>query len=208
MTVTAELIPTVADPVRGESREFHWTTDLFYRAADAGVFAEPSRLELIHGRIIEKMPQSPLHRAARIRVSRVLRTVLEPAFTVAEECPIHIAFDGEPVPDIVVLRGTAAEDIRRHPVPDEVALLVEVAVSSLDSDIGEKAVLYAQAGIADYWVVVPEAAKIIVHRKPTPDGYASVTTFGQEDVLAPLAAPEAVCKVREMLGEGISAPQR
>ena len=51
--------------------EFHWTATAFYQAERLGVFKEPNQLELIHGRIIEKMPQGPLHRAA-VSVSAVV----------------------------------------------------------------------------------------------------------------------------------------
>ena len=151
--------------------DHHWTADQFYRAADAGVFDDPGRLELIHGRIVEKMPQGSLHRACRVRVSRRLRSALASPLDVVDECPIHIAFDGEPIPNIVVLKGMVADDPERHPSPQVVALLVEVSVSSEEYDLGEKALLYAQAGIAEYWVVLPERGQVLVHRGPTPEGY-------------------------------------
>ena len=40
-----------------------------------------------------------------------------------------------------------------RPLAEDVLLVVEVADSSLGFDTGEKADLYAAAGIADYWVV-------------------------------------------------------
>ncbi len=187
---------------RGEtaSQEYRWTTDRFYRAANAGVFDDPSRLELIYGKIIEKMPQSSLHRAVRLRISRLLRPMFAPSLTVADECPIHISFDGEPVPDIVVLRGAVAEDPVRHPAPEDAALLIEIAVSSAGYDTGGKTLLYAQAGIADYWVVLPDRGQVVVHREPSEAGYVFVQALTLEDTVAPLAAPEAVLPVRELLG--------
>ena len=181
--------------------EFHWTATAFYQAERLGVFKEPNQLELIYGRIIEKMPQGPLHRACRVRISRRLRAALAAPLDVVDECPIHIAFDGEPVPDIVVLQGMEADDPERHPTPEDVRLLVEVAVSSEEGDLGDKALLYAQAGIADYWVVLPEKSQIVVHRAPSPDGYTSVMTLGVGETIAPLAAPDGVLAVSVLLGE-------
>ncbi len=200
------MTTTIAGPATKETspsapREYRWTADAFYQAAAAGVFADPARLELIHGRIIEKMPQGSLHRAGRLRISRLLRSALEPALAVADECPIHIAFDGEPVPDIAVLYdAAAAEDTARHPAPEDVALLVEIAVSSEKPDQSAKALLYAQAGVGDYWVALPEAGEIVVHRDPTLDGYQSVTRVGEEGAIAPLAASASVLSVRKLLG--------
>lgn len=182
------------------SRDYRWTADRFYRAAAAGVFDDPGRIELIHGRLVEKMPQGSLHRGSRIRISRLLRLVLPPALEVADECPIHIAFDGEPVPDIMALRAGSAEDIAQHPSPEVVALLVEVAVSSEPSDLGEKSLLYARAGIGDYWVVLPEREQIIVHRDPSSDGYRSVMTLGPSAIVSPLVAEDAMLSVRDLLG--------
>ena len=65
---------------------------------------------------------------------------------------------------------------------------MEVAVSSVDNDLGDKALLYAQAGITDYWVVLPEERAVVVHREPTPQGYGSVTRLTETDTLTPLAA--------------------
>lgn len=132
-----------------------WTVDAFYQALDAGAFEHPERLELIHGRIIEKMPQSALHANVVEYLTDCLRAALSPRFRVRDEKPIHIAFDDEPVPDITVVEGRIQDIHQPHPQPDEVALLVEVAISSEESDLGEKALLYAQAGIGDYWVVLP-----------------------------------------------------
>ena len=58
------------------------------------------------------------------------------------------------------------------------------------SDLGGKALLYAQAGIMDYWVARPEEGRVMVHRDPTPEGYGSVTRFAETDTLTPLAIPD------------------
>lgn len=179
--------------------EYHWTAEEFYRAAAAGAFDDPDRLELIHGRLIRLM-QGERHANLRARMSRRLRRALEPPLFVRDENPLHIAFDGEPVPDLML---TYQEEYAgRHPEPEEVALLVEVAVSSAEYDLGEKALLYAQAAIADYWVVLPEREQIVVHREPSPDGYRVVTTLGVLDVVSPLAAADVTLTVQDLLGRG------
>ncbi|MBV9851601.1 MAG: Uma2 family endonuclease [Armatimonadetes bacterium] len=200
MSVTSPAPRHAAGP---RNNEFHWTTDRFYRAAAAGVFDDPGRLELIHGRIIEKMPYSPRHTALIGHIAKRLRAVLNSAVTVRAEAAIHIAFDGEPIPDISVIRGDDLDYLARHAAPEDVVLLVEVAISSERGDLGEKALLYAKAGISDYWVVLPEAGEIVVHRDPTEEGYQSVTRVGEDGAIRPLAAPEAVLSVRDLLGEGM-----
>lgn len=178
-------------------RPYHWTVEAFYRAFEAGVFGPDARLELIHGRIIEKMPPSPLHTSISNIIADLLRAAL-PALTVRVEGAVHIEFDGEPIPDVSAVIGTNRDYLARHPVPAEVALLVEVAISSAEYDLGEKALLYAQAGIADYWVALLGENAVVVHRDPTPEGYGSVVRLHADAAISPLAAQEAVLPVREL----------
>ena len=183
-------------PTTFSAGDRHWTAEEFYRAASAGYFEDPDRLELIHGRL-NRLMQGERHADVRARVSRRLRPALDPPLFARDENPLHIAFDGELIPDVMFLYEEEYEG--RHPEPQEVALLVEVADSSVDYDLGEKALLYAQAGITDYWVVLIEAQAIVVHREPTPDGYQSVTRLAEAATLSPLAAPEAVWTVNALL---------
>ncbi len=199
MTVTTER---PAAEVGGESasREFRWTADNFDRACDAGVFGPDARLELVHGRIIDRMGQGPLHFWLRVRIGRRLRAVLETQFLIVDECPVRIAFDGVPVADVAVLVGLEGDDNKRSPTSEDVVLLVEIAVSSVEGDLGDKALLYAQAGIGDYWVVLAEEEAILVHREPSPQGYASITRLTGTDTITPLSALGVVLAVRDLLG--------
>ena len=194
MTVT--LSPPRPAEERVEDR--HWTVEEFYRAATAGAFHDPDRLEIIHGRIVEKMPQGDLHLRLRRRVSRRLRTALEPRFFPCEECPLHIAFDGEPIPDVLLMREE--EYVGRHPSPEDVVLVVEVSDTTVAYDLGGKADLYAQAGVTDYWVVLVNELAVVRHRRPTPDGYGEVVRLEGQETISPLAAPDAVWAVDALLG--------
>ncbi len=194
MSVT--LSPPPLPEQRPEDR--HWTVEEFHRAASAGVFNDPGRMEIIQGRIVEKMPEGGRHTGMRRRIARRLRAVLEPDSFVCEECPLRIAFDGEPIPDVVFTRE---EDYgSQHPTPEDVVLLIEFSDTTVAYDLGGKALLYAQAGIADYWVVLVNEAAIVCHRGPAPEGYQEVTRLSGADTLSPLAAPEAAWTVNALLG--------
>lgn len=56
--------------------------------------------------------------------------------------------------------GTAVVDLNRYPAPD---LAVEIAVSSLLDDQGNKRSLYEELGVAEYWVVDVQAAQILAY---------------------------------------------
>ena len=189
----------VTNPSANTPARYRWTVDALYRAIDAGVFDRPERIELIEGELIEKMGQNPAHASLISRLTRRLRAVMEPQFTVREEKPLHIADDGEPVPDIMVVTGSEEAYEDRHPTPAEIALLVEVADTSASYDAGGKALIYAQAGIAEYWVVLLSTQEILVHRQPAAGGYGSITRFGAGDEIAALAESSIRFTVGQLL---------
>src|SRR5207247_6896208 len=80
--------------------------------------------------------------------------------------PLVIVPDSEPEPDIVLLGYR--DDFYRHalPGPDDVALLIEVANTSLRYDRHVKGPLYAEAGVRDYWIVDLEGEALEVSRQP------------------------------------------
>jgi Uma2 family endonuclease len=82
--------------------------------------------------------------------------------------------EGEPEPDVALVRGDRREYVQRHPGPADVALAVEVADTSLARDRGIKKRMYAQAGISVYWIVNLIGRRIEVYTDPdrtsqTPD---------------------------------------
>jgi Uma2 family endonuclease len=158
------------------------------------------RIELIHGELREKMPPGPDHSET---VSRLTTWSAELAIKkltkIRIQDPVGMPeLDSAPEPDVV---WTKVRDYRdRHPLPAEVLLLIEVADSSLDSDCGEKAELYAAAGIQDHWVVSLPERLIHVYRQPTGGTYSEHHMHGMGDVLHPLAAPQFALNVAELLG--------
>jgi Uma2 family endonuclease len=92
--------------------------------------------------------------------------------------------------------------------PTVAALLVEIADTTLSKDITTKAELYATAGIADYWVLDVENRQLHIFRDPQPlplptelaaTAYQTHLTLGSNDTVSPLAAPNAVIRVADLL---------
>lgn len=80
--------------------------------------------------------------------------------------PIQLSQYSEPEPDIAVVRIDARKYIDRHPAPNEIFLLIEVADTTLDTDRKQKAPLYAKAGIADYWILDVNQRQVFVLGEP------------------------------------------
>ena len=109
----------------------------------------------------------------------------------------------DPVPDIAVVLG-APDD---HDVnPTTALLVVEVSDTTLSIDLGDKADLYAAAGIADYWVLDLNNRLLHLHRDPQPDlstrsgfRYNDVRQLDDSATVPPLTLPAMSLLVRDLL---------
>ena len=70
----------------------------------------------------------------------------------------------EPEPDVAVVQEARADYRKRHPAGGETELVVEIADTSLASDLSMKRRLYARAGVPEYWVVDLNGRRLVVHR--------------------------------------------
>lgn len=116
------------------------------------------RAELIRGVVIEKMPKSPLHTYIASMIHRALLIAL-PDFWVRKEEPLSLE-DSEPEPDVSVVPGLPSRFANIHPAT--ALLVVEVAVTSEQLD-REKAEIYAEAGVGEYWLVLANERVVEVH---------------------------------------------
>jgi Uma2 family endonuclease len=132
---------------------------------------DDSRIELLDGLLVRKMGKNPPHvwsvDATEIGIARLLGA----GWLLRRESPIRIPEFDEPEPDIAVVRGTRLDYKTRHPGPDDVGLLVEVAESSLDRVRGEKLQAYARARIPVYWIVNLIDQRVEVYTDPADNGY-------------------------------------
>jgi Uma2 family endonuclease len=83
---------------------------------------------------------------------------------------------------------------------DDVFLVIEVADSSLDGDRGEKAHLYAEAEIPDYWIVNLVDRCVEVRRDPQGGGYQSLAIHRPGDEIEPLLFPVYPLRVSLLFG--------
>lgn len=135
--------------------------------------------ELIRGIIVEKEMKTWLHDKLVDIAAERLRGAVRGTWWVRQEASLHLA-DSMPEPDVAVVAGTRNDYDGRK--PNTAALVVEVAVTSLASD-REKAALYAEAGVGEYWIVLAEAGQVEVYRRPEEGAYLEKRTYRRGEVI-------------------------
>ena len=167
---------------------------------EAGIFTEDDRVELIDGEIVEMTPIGALHAGLVSRLTELLVTRLAGRAHVSVQNPVRLDPHTEPQPDLVVARRRKAFYTDRHPEPGDILLVIEVADSSLRYDRLEKAPRYGRAGIPEMWLVDVDAAAVIVHTDPGPDGYATRRVRRRGDEVAAASVAGLSFAVDELFG--------
>lgn len=188
--------PSATQETAGISRKL-WTRAEYRRLIKAGYLTDGG-YELVLGEVWEKMGHGRRHIAACTRLMIALGRILDP-FRLQSQASLPVAKDGDPEPDLAVLADVMDNYLEREPRPDEILLIVEVSDSTLRADLSLKARQYGSAGIPEYWVVDIPNRLLHVFREPTADGYASETILTIADEVRPLAAPDAIVRVAELL---------
>ena len=131
-----------------------WTVDEYYQMAKTGILHPDEKVELIAGQIIRNMtPQGSFHAAAITRTNRLFNQPAQPRFLVRSQLPIQLDNRSEPEPDIALVKSDRLDYDDRHPKAEDVYLIIEIADSTLKTDLTLKKQVYAETNIADYWVL-------------------------------------------------------
>jgi len=169
------------------------SVQVYHDLGERGIIAE--RSELLRGVIFEKMPKSPLHVHLVYFLEELLRKQLPVDFLLRKEDPLTCA-DSEPEPDLAVVRGRRSEFLTKHPSTAE--LVVEVSVSTEDTD-RIKAEIYAEAGVKEYWLILPDRRRIEIFTQPSATGYAGHNVVS--DIVTSTVLPGFQVNLNDLYGE-------
>uniref|UniRef100_UPI0035CC5B3E Uma2 family endonuclease n=1 Tax=uncultured Sphingomonas sp. TaxID=158754 RepID=UPI0035CC5B3E len=171
--LVAESVPETAFTVRD-----------YMRMHDAGAFSD-MKVELVRGELRKMMSGGFSHGEMNGKlVARLITAYAGTDHRLAVDLMVGIDALTVLGADIAVVVPDVPE---KGPVPpDRFVLIVEIAVTTLGKDLGEKLADYARAGVPEYWVADVDAQVMHVMRSPDGDRYTkrSVVPFDQ-----PLAVP-------------------
>src|SRR5579883_1110083 len=171
----------------------------YHQMAESGILQPDERVELLEGQMIQMAAKGTAHSAAVTRIERLLRHRLGNQVLLRFQDPVRLNDYSEPEPDVAVVQPNTMLYEDHHPTPSEVFLLIEVSDTTLKFDREVKAPAYARAGIAEYWVLDVNGRKLHVYRMPGTDGYQSEAILSEALTIAPLAFPDCLIAVRQLV---------
>jgi Uma2 family endonuclease len=181
MSMTALPQPALNSPLPEPKEVVRISVEQYEQMIGSGVLAEDDPIELLNGIMVWKMPKKPEHSTATRRCARLLERVLPAGWHVRKEEPVRIPDYDEPEPDVSVVRGDDERYETQHPGPIDIALIAEVADSSLPRDRGQKREIYARARIPIFWIVDLASREVECYSQPGESGYASSIVVGLSD---------------------------
>jgi len=182
-----------------DARRVRFDVDEYGRMADAGIFHEDSRVELIDGEILEMSPIGSRHVGIVARLTGLLTRRLGARIVLLVQSPVRLSESSEPQPDLALAKPRPDTYTKSLPGPKDLSLLIEVMDSSADFDRGVKLGLYARAKIAEVWLVDLNDETVASHHGPRNGLYSEVHTFTRGESLAPQAFPKVKFRVDAIL---------
>jgi len=164
-----------------------FSRDEYHEMARTGILRPEERVELIHGEILAMTPQGTPHAAFIDFLDTQLQQAFGEQVAVRTQLPLSLGETSEPEPDLAVVPGQPLDYVQAHPT---IALLiVEVAETSLTFDRTNKAQLYAEHLMPEYWIVNIGDRQLEVFLDPTPSGYTTQKILHAHESVTPLHAP-------------------
>lgn len=186
MTPTATL-PTPTPTTYGQDASImRFSVARYQRMIETGIITPEDQVELLENYVVLKMPSNPPHAGTIRFMTGTLVRATPAGWSVGVQLTVSLP-DSEPEPDFGIVRGDTRTYLTRHPNPNDIGLLIEVANTSLLRDRRDKARIYARAGIAVYWIVNLEDQRIEVYTQPSgptaAPSYGNVVNYLPGDVV-------------------------
>ena len=204
MTTPTKAPAQPAPKFECETRKF--TVEEYYRMAEAGILQPDERVELVNGEILIMPPIGEPHAVGVDNLTLSLAEIARGRFVVRIQNPVRLNDGSELQPDCAVLRLRQDSYRDSHPGPSDVLLIVEVSDTTLSYDRQVKAALYAQAGIAEIWVMNLQENCVEVFTQPGPEGYGQQALFLRGDVISPSMLPGVEFAVEDLLPPVVEQP--
>ena len=162
-----------------------------------GVLGEDDRVELIHGEVVTMPPVGGEHVEVVGLLTRAAVRQLGNEYPVLVQSPIRLSADGEPMPDLAIVRDRLYG--AQLPTEDDVLLVIEVSDTTLRYDRTTKLPLYAAAGIPEVWIVNLRARQIERYTAPHNGAYGQEAVIQRGQTLTSLVLPELSIAASTML---------
>jgi Uma2 family endonuclease len=176
---------------------YRFTVDEYHQLGEVGILGEDDRVELLDGDLITMAPIGGEHRTLVDSLNLLFaKRAGTDRYRIGIQNPISLNSYSEPQPDVVLYDSSV---LGRHPQPNEIFLVVEVADTSLSYDLGPKLEAYARASIREVWVIDAIRRHVLVYRRPDQGHYQTSLELAVDDLVTVETFPDIILPVNTFL---------
>lgn len=172
----------------------------YHKMEEVGILNHLDKVELINGEILHMSPIGSKHQGVINKITNLFVPLYSGKAVVQVQGPIQIDNFSEPVPDVMLLKPRKDFYTKKHALPKDVLLLIEVANSSLQYDKKIKLPIYAQSKIKEYWIVNLQDEIIEIYKSPKNGMYKNNAIVSIEDKVSCSAFSKKRIAVKDILG--------
>lgn len=188
MNVHAPFRPDA--PVRAR-----FTVEDVDRMVEGGVIGRDQPTELLDGDLIFMPSEGEPHLTFKTLVINHLARASSHDWWIVPDGTLHLSPEDAPEPDAYIVPAGS----RLKPVdPSGVALVIEIADTSLSHDLVRKAPIYARYGIEEYWVVDLNARQTHVLTGPESGAYRDMRAVAFDEPLTSVRPPFAAVRFADL----------
>lgn len=183
--------PTPSAPVQNQPQLYRMSAATYQALTASGTLGPDDHVELLEGLLVQRMSKNPPHEAAIRKLRQKLAVLVPPTFLLDVQAPLDLN-ESQPEPDLSIVLADPTDYASRHPSAAQTLLVIEVADTSLQIDLGIKLRTYARAGIPQYWVINLPDRRIELYTQPDPAANPPVYNLRQPfgpDTQVPLNLP-------------------
>ena len=148
------------------------TISEYQQMVEVGILRADERVELLAGKIYQRGPIGGRHAGMVKKLNRLFSQLVGDKAVISVQDPLAIPAYSAPEPDLMLLRPPLARYLDKHPEAADVLLLIEVADSTVARDQVLKLPLYAEAEVAEVWLINLPAQQIECYAEPKASHYA------------------------------------
>ncbi len=174
-------------------------TDEVYKMIKVGILPEESGWELIRGEIVRRKSIGSKHVGTVIKLGKILERIVGNEVLVSSQNPVHLDEYNEPEPDITLLKPRDDFYTESLPTPADVLLLIEVSDSTVEYDRETKRTLYAEAEIAEFWLINLRNNTIEFYTLPKNGIYRSAKVLEKGETIFSEALGKLSLRVEDIL---------
>jgi len=175
-------------------------SDEIYKMIKVGILPEESGWELIRGEIVRRMSIGSRHVGTVIKLGKLFERKVGDEVFVSTQNPVHLDEYNEPEPDIALLKPREDFYTESLPTPADILLLVEVSDSTVEYDRETKKILYAEAGITEFWLVNLKNNTIEFYTSPKNGNYRLAKVLEKDETINSETIEKLSLRVEEITG--------